>query len=121
VILVKYDSKRLEREHFLFNIPDNDVDQLADLISRYEGCPLKFYYRDFKGAGIGSRPFVLIAYSMGGVITRHTILKHLGEFENLKGVAFIASPLQGSTMRDQINRDMRQIIPAFNKFLCPME
>jgi hypothetical protein len=34
IMLVKYDSKRLEREHFLFNIPDNDIDILATNISK---------------------------------------------------------------------------------------
>jgi hypothetical protein len=61
---------------------------------------------DLKLAGIGQRPFIMISYSMGGVVTRHMIVKQsqdkeFAEFnKNLKGVAFIGSPLQGSTMRD---------------------
>ena len=30
---------------------------------------------------------------------------------------FIGSPLKGSTMRDQINDDLKGIIPAFNRFI----
>jgi len=30
---------------------------------------------------------------MGGIVARHLILKHLNDNSNLKGTAFIASPL----------------------------
>jgi|LauGreDrversion4_2_1035121.scaffolds.fasta_scaffold741365_1 hypothetical protein len=86
---VRYDSKKLEREHFLFNIPDLEFDEIADLISD-----------DLLLAGVGTRPFILISYSMGGVLTRHMILRGMEKVKtNLKGVAFIASPLHGSTLR----------------------
>lgn len=32
IFLIKYDSKRLEREHFIFNIPDHDITELASEI-----------------------------------------------------------------------------------------
>jgi surfactin synthase thioesterase subunit len=63
---VKYESKKLEREHYLFNIPDQDIDGLNDRI-----------VRDLKAAGVGTRPFLIVSYSMGGVVTRHIILKQL--------------------------------------------
>ena len=63
---MKYESKKLEREHFLFNIPDKDIDGLNDKI-----------VGDLKAAGVGTRPFVIVSYSMGGVVTRHIILKQL--------------------------------------------
>jgi predicted alpha/beta-fold hydrolase len=61
---VRYDSKKLEREHFLFNLPDHEFDDIAALISN-----------DLIQAGVGKRPFIIISYSMGGVLTRHIILK----------------------------------------------
>ena len=61
---MKYDSKKLEREHYLFNIPDQDIDGLNDRI-----------VGDLKTAGVGTRPFLIVSYSMGGVVTRHIILK----------------------------------------------
>jgi hypothetical protein len=40
------------------------------------------------------------------------------EFQkNLKGVAFIASPLKGSTMREEINQDLKDLVPVMNKSL----
>ncbi len=87
---VRYDSKKLEREHFLFNLPDHEFDDIAAIISN-----------DLINAGVGSRPFIIISYSMGGVLTRHMILRSgmKDKTSNLKGVAFIASPLHGSTLR----------------------
>ena len=60
---------------------------------------------------------------MGGVLTRHMILKSgmNKNLPNLKGVAFIASPLHGSTLRHQINEDVKHILPAFNKIMSPLE
>lgn len=116
---VKYDSKKLEREHFLHNIPDYDIDELIEKI-----------VKDLKAAGVGQRPFILVSYSMGGVVTRHLIVKQLvseksymkEEFEkNLKGVAFIASPLNGSTMADEINQDIKGLISVMNKSLISHE
>ena len=87
--MVSYDSKRLEREHFLFNLPDHDIDTVSHIISE-----------DLKLAGVGKKPFIIIAYSLGGVVARNIILYHLSEaLSQLKGVAFVASPLKGSTMR----------------------
>ena len=63
---MKYESKKLEREHYLFNIPDQDIDGLNDRI-----------VGDLKAAGVGTRPFLIVSYSMGGVVTRHIILKQL--------------------------------------------
>jgi triacylglycerol esterase/lipase EstA (alpha/beta hydrolase family) len=61
-------------------------------------------------AGIGKKPVILVAYSMGGVVTRHLLMgtimankerpEYQGFIKNLKGVAFIASPLHGSTLRE---------------------
>jgi triacylglycerol esterase/lipase EstA (alpha/beta hydrolase family) len=34
-------------------------------------------FRDLKLAGIGKKPFILIAYSMGGVVTRQIILNQI--------------------------------------------
>ncbi len=93
------------------NLPDYEFDDMADLISR-----------DLLEAGVGSRPFILISYSMGGVLTRHMILREIKQvLPNLKGVAFIASPLHGSTLRSQINDDIKHILPVFNKIMCPLE
>jgi len=114
---VKYESKKLEREHYLYNIPDQDIDGLNDRI-----------VGDLIAAGVGTRPFLIVSYSMGGVVTRHIILKQLTSdrslmrekfAKNFKGVAFIASPLKGSTMRDEINEDMKCLIPVMNKSLIP--
>ncbi len=71
-------------------MPDHEFDDIAAIISN-----------DLINAGVGSRPFILISYSMGGVLTRHMILKSgmKDKTSNLKGVAFIASPLHGSTLR----------------------
>ena len=63
---MKYESKKLEREHYLFNIPDQDIDGLNNRIAG-----------DLKAAGVGTRPFLIVSYSMGGVVTRHIILKQL--------------------------------------------
>jgi hypothetical protein len=63
---VKYESKKLEREHYLYNIPDQDIDGLNDRI-----------VGDLRAAGVGTRPFLIVSYSMGGVVTRHIILKQL--------------------------------------------
>ena len=107
--MVRYDSKRLEREHFLFNIPDHDIDSLSRILAH-----------DLSQAGIGKRPYLIVAYSMGGVVARHMILNYLS-CSNLRGVAFLGSPLRGSTMRDQINNDIKGIVPAFHRVLSPLE
>ena len=52
-----------------------------------------------KAAGIGSKPFIIVSYSMGGVISRNMIVQNKDQLKNLKGVVFISSPLKGSTMR----------------------
>ena len=74
ILLVKYDSKRLEREHFLFNIPDNDIGQLSSTIARYSYNITLLSFSDLRNAGVGKRPLVIVAYSMGGVVARQLIL-----------------------------------------------
>ena len=43
---------------------------------------------------------------MGGVISKEMILNDESIRSSLKGIIFIASPLKGSTMEDEINKDM---------------
>ena len=38
---------------------------------------LKHNFRDLRNAGIGKKPYILVAYSMGGIVTRHMILTQL--------------------------------------------
>jgi hypothetical protein len=52
---------------------------------------------------------------MGGVISRNLILNQIGT-ENLKGVIFIASPLNGSFIKEEVENDLRRLIPLFNSF-----
>lgn len=33
IMLVRFDSRRLEREHFIFNLPDHEIDNLTDDIA----------------------------------------------------------------------------------------
>lgn len=58
---------------------------------------------------------------MGGVIARELVLDHLSQRQlaNLKGLCIIASPLQGSTIKDEVMMEMRTVGPFFNHFLRP--
>jgi len=69
---IKYESKKLEREHFLMNIPDHDIEELNDRI-----------VKDLKGAGVATKPFVIVSYSMGGIVMRDLILKQLSSEDAL--------------------------------------
>lgn len=90
MMLVRYESKRLELDHYLFNIPDHGIESLSSMINKYK---IAIYnLRDLENAGVGKRPYVIIAYSMGGVVSRSMILNNDNR-SNLKGIAFIGSPL----------------------------
>ncbi|CDW81169.1 UNKNOWN [Stylonychia lemnae] len=110
IIFVRYDSRRLQCEHQTFNIPDHSFEDLANKLQK-----------DLKNAGVGKRPYVIIPYSMGGIVTRTMLLQHPEQKTNLKGVMFIGSPLIGSDMRAQINEDMKGLIPILNNFMNPVD
>eukprot|EP00347_Sterkiella_histriomuscorum_P022197 403331334 len=76
-----------------------------------------FVQGDLKKAGVGKRPFIFVSYSMGGVVTRQIILQHPEISQNLKGVQFIGSPLVKSDLREQINDDMKGLIPICNHYM----
>jgi len=52
-------------------------------------------------AGVTRKPFYLVSYSLGGVITRQVImnLADQGMINNFKGILFVSCPLNGSDMR----------------------
>lgn len=67
------------------NIDDHDLDELADKL-----------YLDLKLAGILSSPgLYFVAFSMGGVVLRHLVLKNE---VRPNGIVFVASPLHGSSL-----------------------
>jgi len=71
-----------------------------------------------KRARILERPTIFVSYSLGGVITRSIINKHLdaSQRKNVKAILFIASPLNGSDTGDQIRNDLRPFIGPFLPF-----
>ena len=69
---------------------------------------------DFSKARVGERPYIIIGYSMGGLLTRHMVATSEKARSNLKGIVFVASPLKGSTLNQQVNDDLRGIIPVGN-------
>jgi hypothetical protein len=88
------------------NIPDFSIDEIGESISK-----------DLKAARVGSRPFFIISFSMGGVVSRSIILNQLdSNLSNLKGVLFISSPLQGSNIKDEVEADLGRLIPLYNSF-----
>jgi alpha-beta hydrolase superfamily lysophospholipase len=63
--MVAYESKMLEREHYVYNIPDNDLDDFANIISS-----------DLITAGIGKKPYIIVSFSLGGAITRSLVVRN---------------------------------------------
>jgi hypothetical protein len=33
IFLIRYDSRRLEREHFIYNLPDHEIDSLTESLA----------------------------------------------------------------------------------------
>jgi triacylglycerol esterase/lipase EstA (alpha/beta hydrolase family) len=107
LILVQYTSNQLWLPHFTFNIPDYSLHDLGESVAN-----------QLEAAQVGQRPFVIIAFSMGGVVTREVILNQLSDaqLKNLRSVVFIASPLGGSNMKEQVKKELERIVPALNHF-----
>jgi hypothetical protein len=36
IYLITYEARFLERLHYMFNLPDHDIDEFADQISKYD-------------------------------------------------------------------------------------
>ena len=104
-MFIRYESKQLLVEQMSENIPDWSIDQIGQSISQ-----------DLKAAQVGERPFFIISFSLGGVISRNIILNHTPNLSNLKGVIFIASPLNGSLIKEEVENDLSRLIPLFNSF-----
>ena len=54
---------------------------------------------------------------MGGVVSRNIILNHMSSnLQNLKGVLFISSPLNGSKLQEEVENDLGTLISLYNSF-----
>ena len=75
----------MEADRANFNLPDEDVDEIATKIGNEWAHPL-----------LTSDQLYIVGYSMGGLVTRSLLLNH----KKIKadGVLFVASPLSGESM-----------------------
>lgn len=69
------------------NVPDLTVEEYARSI-----------HADLRQAGLLSKPLIIVCYSLGGLVTRSLIIDSMSkeEIANVKGVLFVACPLNGS-------------------------
>lgn len=64
--------------------------------------------------GILDKPCIIIGYSMGGLIARQIAT----EYRNVKGVMYIATPLQGNGRLDlKVRNDLSSIIAGLAPFV----
>jgi len=110
LLMVQYDSAMINLPHVLMNFPDRSIHDYANQISL-----------DLKKARIGEdSKFVVVCHSMGGLVWRHILvnpeLLSQKQRQNCKGVIFVASPLNGSIMRDQVKEDLGR--GPMLSFLC---
>ena len=113
IFMVRHDSYQLKRTHDFLNAPDNTIAELCLSISH-----------DLRLAQIGQkRPFFIICFSMGGVIAREIVLNNLtkDQRENLKGVIFISSPLGGTSLKEQVQKDRGWEMSLMNNFVAPVQ
>ena len=74
-------------------------------------------WEDIKLAKIDEKPVVIVGYSLGGLVTRHLVNNYFAN-GNVKGVMFIASPLQGESRMDlRVKIDLAGYIPGTLSFL----
>lgn len=62
--MVEYQSLQLKRDLKMEGIPDFTIEEISNSV-----------LNDLVEAGIGKNPFFIVAFSMGGVISREIILK----------------------------------------------
>ena len=108
VMFVQYKSYQLKLAHLLFNVPDHDLSEIANQVTV-----------NLQNAKVGTqenKPFIIVAFSLGSLVTRELILHHLSDIQrqNLKGVIFIGPPLRGSSLKQTIQDELKRLIPAFN-------
>ena len=70
-------------------------------------------------AGLLSKPMIIVAYSLGGVVARSLLMEAMSDKEraNVKGVIFVASPINGSDQAEVIKDDLKPFITPFVPFL----
>lgn len=107
---IQYEAKQLERDHIVYNVPDLRVEEYAESI-----CS------DLRKAGLLKKKLIVVCYSMGGLVSRSMLMEAMTEDErtNVKGVLFVASPINGSKSADEIKNDLKPFIATFINFSDP--